>query len=65
MNYNEQLTKLYQERKKAKESNEHYFEIQTESGPISIPKKTVIRSLNSSIEHYKSRIQYQESLIIS
>ena len=62
MNYNEQLRRLNQERAKIKQSEEHYFELQTESGVISIPRKVVIKSFNSSIEHFKSRIQYQESL---
>jgi hypothetical protein len=62
MNYNEQLRKLYQQRSDVKLSNEHYFELQTENGIISIPRKVVIKALNSSIEHFKSRIQYQESL---
>jgi hypothetical protein len=62
MNYNEQLRKLYKEKKRVKESNELYFDLQTESGRISIPKKVVIKAYNSSIEHFKSRIQYQETL---
>jgi len=62
MDYREQLKILIQERAKIKQSEEHYFELQTESGTISIPRKVVIKSFNSSIEHFKSRIQYQESL---
>ena len=62
MNYNEQLRILYKEKKRVKESNELYFDLHTESGIISIPKKVVIKAYNSSIEHFKSRIQYQETL---
>jgi len=62
MNYNEQLRKLYQERQKVRESEDHYFELVTESGKISIPKKVVLKAYRSSIEHFKSRIQYQQSL---
>jgi hypothetical protein len=62
MNYNEQLRKLYQERAKIKQSEEHYFELQTESGVISIPKKVALKAYKSSIEHFKSRIQHQESI---
>lgn len=61
MNYNKQLRILYQERKKVKESDELYFELVTESGTISIPKKVVIRAYNSSIEHFKSKIQTDKS----
>ena len=60
MNYNEQLRKLYQERAKIKESEEQYFKLGTESGVISIPKKVVLKAYRSSIEHFKSRIQYQQ-----
>jgi hypothetical protein len=60
MNYNEQLRKLYQERQKVRESEENYFELVTESGAISIPKKVVLKAYRSSIEHFKSRIQYQQ-----
>lgn len=63
MNYNEQLRKLYQERAKIKLSDELYFELVTESGKIFIPKKIVLRAYKSSIEHFKSRIQYQQAQI--
>jgi hypothetical protein len=62
MNYKEQLEMLTQERAKIKQSEEHYFELQTESGVISIPRKVALKAYRSSIEHFKSRIQYQESL---
>ena len=57
MNYNEQLRKLYQEIKKVKESDKLYFDLVTESGTISIPRKVVLKSYNSSIEHFKSKIE--------
>lgn len=62
MNYNEQLQKIYQERQKVKESVEHYVELETESGTISIPRKVAIKAFNSSIEHFKSRINYQKEI---
>ena len=59
MNYNEQLRKLYQERRNVKESIEHYVELETKNGIILIPRKVAIKAFNSSIEHFKSRINYQ------
>lgn len=62
MNFNEQLRKLYQERKRVKELDQNYVDLETENGLILIPKKVAIRAFNSAIEHYKSRIQYQQSI---
>jgi len=62
MNYNLQLIRLYEEKKRVKESDKLYFALETTSGTISIPKKAVINAYNSSIEHFKGKIRNQESL---
>jgi flagellar biosynthesis chaperone FliJ len=54
--YNKQLRLLYQLKQSIKQNGNKYEELVTGDGRIHIPTKAVIKALNSSIEHYKSKI---------
>ena len=56
INYNKELRLLYQFRESVRQSNKEYQEIETENGVIKIPTKIVKKTLRSTIEHYKSKI---------
>ena len=54
INYNKELRLLYQFRESVRQNNKEYQEI--ENGVIKIPTKIVKKTLRSTIEHYKSKI---------
>jgi phosphopantetheine adenylyltransferase len=59
-NFKEQLGLLYKFKYELKKSDENYQELVTEIRTILIPKKSAIKAINSSIAHYRSRINYIE-----
>ena len=59
-NFKEQLELLYKFKHELKKSDENYQELITEFGTIMIPTKSAIKAINSSIAHYRSRINYSE-----
>ena len=54
---NKQLRLLYQLKQSIKQNNNKYEELVTDDGIIYIPIKITIKAINSSIEHYKSKIR--------
>jgi hypothetical protein len=59
-NFKEQLELLYKFKHEIKKSDEKYQELITEIGTIMIPTKSAIKAINSSIAHYRSRINNTE-----
>ncbi len=57
-NFKEQLDLLYKFKEELKNSDHKYQDLVTDIGTIIIPTKSAIKAINSSIEHYKSRIEY-------
>jgi hypothetical protein len=54
--FNKQLRLLYQLKQSIKQSDDKFQQLVTEEGIIHIPTKIAWKALNSSIEHYKSKI---------
>lgn len=57
-NFKEQLSLLYKFKQELKNSDHNYQELITDIGTIMIPTKSAMKAINSSIAHYRSRIEY-------